>query len=93
MAVVFDEIFELFQCQSYDRVLFLLLLKPSVESIHESCVVETELDNLLVDKTLVSRDLEDPKNQLQSNPMIQLITSIQLLKHQLSIKQFRSLQI
>jgi hypothetical protein len=92
VAVVVDEVFELFQRQSYDRVRFLLLLEPSVESIHENCVVETDLDNLLVAKTIVSRDLEDPKNQLQSNPMILLITSIQLLKHQLSAMQFRSLQ-
>ena len=62
MAVVVDEVFELFQRQSYDRVRFLLLLEPSVESIHQSCVVETDLYNLLVAKTVVSRDLEDPKN-------------------------------
>ena len=92
MAVVVDEVFELFQRQSYDRVHFLLLLEPSVESIHENCVVETDFDNLLVAKTIVSRDLEDPKNQLQSNPMKLVITSIRLLKHQLPAKQFRSLQ-
>ena len=57
MAVVVDEVFELFQRQSYDSVRFLLLLEPSVQSIHESCVVKTDLDNLLVAKTIVSRDL------------------------------------
>ena len=59
VAVVVDEVSELFQRQSYDCVRFLLLLEPSFESIHESYVVETDLDNLLVAKTIVSRDHEE----------------------------------
>ena len=48
VAVVVDEVFELFQRQSYHRVRFQLLLEPSIERIHERCVFKTYLENLFV---------------------------------------------
>jgi hypothetical protein len=52
-----------------------LLLKPDPERIHDWCVLETDVDNAFIAKTIVS-SLKDPNNHLQSNLMIIGITSI-----------------
>ena len=87
-----DEVLELFYRQTYDLVQLLQLLKPFVERVDERCVSETELYNLVVTLSIVSIDLKDPVNQLQSNQMILRISSIKLHKHLLSAKHVRSLQ-
>ena len=92
IAVVDDEVLELFHRQTYNLVLFLQLLKPFVERVDERCVFETDLDNLVVTLSIVSIDLKDPVNQLQSNQMILRISRIKLHKHLLSAKHVRSLQ-
>ena len=92
IAAADDEVLELFYRQTYDLVLLLQLLKPFVERVDERCVSETELYNLVVTLSIVSIDLKDPVNQLQSNQMILRISSIKLHKHLLSAKHVRSLQ-
>ena len=92
IAAVDDEVLELFYRQTYDLVQLLQLLKPFVERVDERCVSETELYNLVVTLSIVSIDLKDPVNQLQSNQMILRISSIKLHKHLLSAKHVRSLQ-
>ena len=92
IAAVDDEVLELFYRQTYDLVQLLQLFKPFVERVDERCVSETDLYNLVVTLSIVSIDLKDPVNQLQSNQMILRISSIKLHKHLLSAKHVRSLQ-
>jgi len=91
IAVVDDEVLELFHRQTYNLVLFLQLLEPIIERLDESCVFETDVNNLVVTLSIVSIDLKDPVNQLQSNQMILRISRIKLHKHLLSAKHVWSL--